>query len=89
MAKKMMVETKLGGGIADRPAAMEETPQMEMNPAESRIAESRKALGQPLAAGQAFFEAPDGFVVVAEADRPHVLYRQGNEGKGMWINPRR
>lgn len=53
------------------------------------IAESRKALDHPLQAGQAFFEAPDGHIIVAESDRPHVWYRQGNNGEGMWINPRR
>ena len=54
-----------------------------------RIAESRKALEHPLGPNQAFFEAPDGFVIVSDADKDHVLYRQGNNGKGMWINKRR
>jgi hypothetical protein len=54
---------------------------------EERIAESRKALAQPLPAGMAFFEAPDGYIVLAEANRPHVLDRR--HGKAALINPRR
>ena len=61
----------------------------ELTPEHQRIAESRKALEYPLDAGQQFFEAPDGFIIVAEADRQHVMYRQGNGGKGMMINQRR
>lgn len=65
--------------FVDRPAA----------PLSERIAESRKALLVPLAPGQIFFEAPDGMIIVGEADRDHVWYREGNGGKGMFINPRR
>lgn len=54
-----------------------------------RIAESRRALDQKLAPGQCFFEAPDGYVMIGEADRPHAWYREGNGGHGCWINPRR
>jgi hypothetical protein len=54
-----------------------------------RIAESREALKHDLSPGQAFFEAPDGFIIVGDADRDHVLYRQGNNGQGMRINKRR
>jgi hypothetical protein len=56
---------------------------------QKRIAESREALKHPPEPGQAFFEAPDGYVIVGEADRAHVWYRYGNGGQGMWINPRR
>lgn len=54
-----------------------------------RIAESREALKHPLAPGMKFFEAPDGYIIVGEANRDHVPYRYGNNGKGMSINPRR
>lgn len=54
-----------------------------------RIAESRKALETPLEPGQAFFESPEGFIQVGEADAPHVWCRHANGGKGMWINPYR
>lgn len=53
------------------------------------IASSRKSLEQPLQDGQAFFEAPDGYIAVADAKRDHVWYRAGNGGSGMWINKRR
>ncbi len=59
-----------------------------VSPERARIAESRKALEHPLPHGQKFFEAPDGFIIVAEAERPHVIYRPLN-GKEMQINPRR
>ena len=54
-----------------------------------RIADSRKALKQPLPAGSKFFEAPDGYIIVGDAKRDYVHYRYGNDGKGMLINPKR
>lgn len=57
--------------------------------AAERIAESRKALTEPLGPDQAFFEAPDGFIMVGDKDRRSLLYRAGNGGKGMLINQRR
>ena len=53
------------------------------------ITESREALKHPLAPGQEFFEAPDGYIIVAETGRDTVWYRGGNDGKGQWINKRR
>lgn len=53
------------------------------------ISESRKALDHGLEPNQAFFEAPDGFIIVGEASMGKMYYRAGNGGKGMWINPRR
>lgn len=44
---------------------------------------------EPLGPGQKYFEAPDGTILIGEADMPHLWYRAGNEGKGLWINPRR
>lgn len=54
-----------------------------------RINESRKALEHPLSAGTKFFESPEGYIVVGDADKPHVWCRQANHGKGCFINPRR
>ena len=54
-----------------------------------RIAESRKALTVPLSPGQKFFEAPDGEIIVGEADKTSVWSRRMNGGKGGWVNPRR
>lgn len=50
------------------------------------IEKSREVLKHPLAPGQAFFEAPDGFVVVGEESKDRAFYRAGNNGKGLWIN---
>ena len=44
---------------------------------------------EPLGPGQKYFEAPDGTILIGEADMPHLWYRAGNEGKGMFINPKR
>lgn len=43
----------------------------------------------PLPAGQKYFEAPDGHVIVGEADRGQVIDRRLNKGRGGWINPMR
>ncbi len=56
--------------------------------AQKKIAESREALKHPLPVGQQFFEAPDGYIVVGEADKAHAQYRM-IDGKIMTINPRR
>lgn len=56
---------------------------------EIAIEESRKVLEHPLSPGQRFFEAPDGYIIVGEADAQKILYRAGNDGKGMYINPMR
>lgn len=44
---------------------------------------------EPLGSGQKYFEAPDGTIMIGEADKDRLWYRKGNGGKGMWINPRR
>lgn len=44
---------------------------------------------EPLGPGQQYFEAPDGTVLIGEDTNPHMWYRAGNNGKGMWINPKR
>lgn len=55
----------------------------------SPIEESRKSLEHPLQVGQAFFEAPDGYIIVGDEKQDRVFYRAGNGGKGYWINKRR
>lgn len=54
-----------------------------------RIADSRKALEQPLEPGQKFFETPDGEIIIGEADKNHIWSRHMNNGHGGWVNPRR
>ena len=55
----------------------------------SQVEESRKSLNQTLDPGQAFFEAPDGFIMVGESTADRMFYRAGNGGQGYWINKRR
>lgn len=44
---------------------------------------------EPLGPGQAYFEAPDGTVIIGEETADRLWYRQGNGGKGMYINKKR
>jgi hypothetical protein len=44
---------------------------------------------EPLQPGQKYFEAPDGTIIVGEADKSEIWYRKLNDGKGGWINPKR
>jgi hypothetical protein len=39
--------------------------------------------------GEKYFEAPDGTLLVGEADKQQLWYRKLNDGKGGWINPKR
>ena len=80
-------EKKAPGPIVEAPKPVEPAPSGPVYP--PHVAESRKQLLIPLQPGQAYFEAPDGFIIIGEADRPWALYRQGNDGKGMRINQRR
>jgi len=43
----------------------------------------------PLQAGQKYFQAPDGTIVIGSKDVNEVWYRKGNNGKGCWVNPYR
>lgn len=72
--------------VKDRLAAMEaKQPKDQDKVNEARIKESRKILAGACPTGMRFFEAPDGFVIVAEASNEQVWYSHGK----MWINPRR
>lgn len=53
------------------------------------ILNSREALKHPLDAGQAFFESPSGWIIVAQADRDRVWCQKENGGRGLWINKQR
>jgi hypothetical protein len=44
---------------------------------------------EPLSDGQAYFEAPDGTIIIGDDSRDQVWYRQMNKGKGGWINKQR
>ena len=53
------------------------------------IAESRKSLLSPLGKDQKFFESPEGFILIGNADEDSIWCQKANKGKGMKINPRR
>jgi hypothetical protein len=89
MVKPEAIKPVVGFAEQIKAQLAEKEAKQLLTPLQASINESRKALEQPVAPGQAFYEAPDGFIIVAEADKPQVWYRQGNNGKGMWINPRR
>lgn len=42
-----------------------------------------------LAPGQAYFESPSGEILIGDASKDQLWWRQGNDGRGMWINKRR
>ncbi len=44
---------------------------------------------EPLGPGQKYFEAPSGEILIGEEGAPHMWWRAGNGGKGMFINPKR
>lgn len=66
-----------------------QTVKFNLDPWAVAIAESRKLLDVPLAAGQAYYESPEGFIMIDDAERGRAWCRQANKGTGMWINPRR
>lgn len=71
-----------------KPAVFTEKVRAPLTEAE-RIAESRKSLDTVLLPSQKFFESPEGYIVIGEADKGSIWCRQANRGKGMEINPRR
>lgn len=80
-------EVQTGAVAVAEPEAKVEEPKGPVYP--PHIAESREALKFPVPVDQEFYEAPDGYIIVAEAGKNHVWYRQGNNGEGQWINPMR
>lgn len=68
------------------PEALREKPGPSIS---ERIAESRKSLNQILEEGQAFFETPEGEILIGQSDRDRMWSRTMNNGKGGWCNKRR
>lgn len=62
-----------------------EQPRMEAARSKPPVKQVLDALGP----GQKYFEAPDGTVLIGEEDKQQLWYRNGNNGKGCWINPKR
>ena len=73
--------------IADVKEAKEVFHEKEREKTEQAVQVKPKL--EPLGPGQKYFEAPDGTILIGEADMPHLWYRAGNDGKGMFINPKR
>jgi len=44
---------------------------------------------EKLGPGQKYFEAPDGTLMIGEADKQQLWHRPLNGGRGGWINPKR
>ena len=63
-----------------------EAAKPEKAPAASEPAKPKL---EPLAVGQAYFEAPDGTIIIGDETKNEIWYRAGNGGKGMFINKKR
>lgn len=77
-----MAKKKAEAATLEKPEAPQELEQ------EVPKVEAKQELA-PLEPGQAYFESPEGFVMVGDADKPHIWCRAANGGKGMYINPKR
>ena len=97
MAKVKAKSAAVSAAVMEKPAEVkpaavapvEVVAKPAMTDIQRKVAESRKALAQPLAEGQAFFESPEGYIMIGEKEKDHVWCRDMNNGKGGWINPRR
>lgn len=69
--------------VADRP--LDDAQGRPTSPALPSKSPKLEALGP----GQAYYEAPDGTIIIGDAGKDRIWYRAGNGGKGMWINPKR
>jgi hypothetical protein len=70
--------------VIEKDVAEEENEQtkvvLDTNSREARIKEAGE-----LGAGQKYFEAPDGTIIIGESSRGRVFYRKEN----IWIRPMR
>lgn len=101
MPKKIKVASKVLAKKAE--AASEEKSNAEEKEASPKVAanvlkksektrpcECCPAGPNPVAQpGQKYFEAPDGHLILGEADKQQLWDRRLNNGKGAWINPAR
>jgi hypothetical protein len=71
---------------AKHPISENVEEKAEVKEAKSEAKEKKKErVLEPLQPGFKYFEAPDGTIIVGEADKQQVFYRAGN----CWINPKR
>lgn len=77
----------------DETVLEKEAPHAEIKKEKEDVVLSKPVVSKPalpvLVAGQAYFEAPDGHIIIGEDSKDQTWYRQGNGGKGMWINKKR
>ncbi len=66
---------------------VEESRQIE----EPKSEEPKKVVPalEPLQPGQAYFESPEGEIIIGEDTKGHVWSRKMNGGKGGWANKKR
>lgn len=74
-------ETDIKGEMIENEERKEEKREEVLNKEAPKL--------EPLGPGQAYFEAPDGTIVIGEDTRNEIWHRAGNNGKGCWINRKR
>lgn len=81
--KVAVVETKTE--VVDNGLQGKEEKAKEVNP----VNVTPMPKYEPLGPGQKYFEAPTGEVLIGDATADRMWFRAGNNGKGLWINPKR
>lgn len=61
----------------------------EVPSAQKEEIKKAKPVLEPLGAGQAYFESPEGEIIIGEANKDQIWSRKMNGGKGGWCNKRR
>lgn len=69
--------------------AKETEKEIEKVVLKKEVVETPNPVVEKLPVGQKYFEAPDGTLIVGDADKQQVWYRKLNNGQGGWINPKR
>lgn len=87
IVKEVEVEVKKPGTVVEAKVS-EPKPVVKEKPDEAKETKKERVL-EPLQPGQKYFEAPDGTIIVGESDKQQVWYRQGDGGRGCYINPKR
>jgi len=79
--KKEDVAKPIEGDVAAPVEAQKKVEQPKPAPVVPKL--------EPLGPGQAYFEAPDGTILIGEDTKNEMWYRGLNGGKGGWINRKR
>lgn len=83
--KEVKTASTIAGTISTKP----EVKVVPLVKKEEAKKEDIKPVLEPLAAHQAYFESPEGEIIIGEADKDQIWSRKTNGGKGGWINKRR